>query len=350
MSSVWGIAVKIAVIGCGKQAPKHIRAFQRLTEIHEVALADVLPDRARAAAEQLGTGVYATVDDLFADRAAEAIIICTPTPTHAPLIRRSLETGKHVMCEKPFCETVGDAEAMASELTRLGLVGRIGYIYRFAPMIAEAKAMIAGAEEDGITPALGKITAASFRISGPGSHAVWKHRRAQGGGVVNEMISHMVDLVIWFFGPVQTCEVLIKNRVFDRRTIENAVHAADAEDFIIARLKTASGISVTVEGDFISAQFTQQIEIRGENGTITASIDPNSPSFYHLRQERGRYHSGLHMFPPQGSDLYTLQAKDFIAAISDGASQQIGCTMAQAAESLAVLDQMHAKPMISSAA
>ena len=337
--------MKIAIIGCGKQAPKHIKGFRNLARIHAIAVADPVHERARAFATQHGAAIYPDPGLPFDDEDVSAIVICTPTATHMPLIRRAIESGKHVLCEKPG-GSGGASEAIELEVEarQAGSVVRIGYLYRFAAAIAASRRMMLGAETDGISRILGTIRSARFRIGGQGSLAHWKHLSAQGGGAINEMISHMVDLALWMFGPARDCEVVVKNRVFDRRVIEGVEQAVDAEDYIVARLQTRSGVQVTLEGDFLSTRFWQQIEIRGDNGILVASIEPSFDSFCRLERPNGAFPSGVQRLRSREHDLYAMQAKDFLDAIADGASPHVGCDLGEAAQGRAILDALRDAP------
>ncbi len=98
----------IAILGAGKQAEKHARAF-RAAGAERIAIADVEPSRARALAARLGLDpldVEAVWDD-----AAEAVVVATPTPSHAALVARSLAAGKHCLCEKPLASTAAEVAA-----------------------------------------------------------------------------------------------------------------------------------------------------------------------------------------------------------------------------------------------
>jgi myo-inositol 2-dehydrogenase / D-chiro-inositol 1-dehydrogenase len=334
--------VKIAVIGCGKQAPKHLEAFRQTPEISGLAVMDEDPARMHAMAAQFGAESRETLGKVFADRAIGAVVICTPTPTHAALVRRAIAAGKHVLCEKPLGASATVAPQIAAKAARAGLVARIGYIHRFAPAIGGGKRVVA---------ALGPIIAAQFSIGAPGSLALWKHRRDQGGGATNELLSHMVDLALWYFGSVSACEVLHKEFLRRRRIIDGVEHAVDAEDVIAARLNFHSGVSAIVDADFLSPDFNQAIEIGGENGELRASIDPSAGSFYRLEAARNGFTAGTHRFQDAPIDLYRLQALSFVnAVLGREDSNNIACRLSEAEERAALINQLHAAPFTRRAA
>jgi predicted dehydrogenase len=332
-----GRIVKLAAIGCGKQGARHLEAFARLGEIDELAVFDLDQSRAEAAAGRFAARRYGRLDEVFADDAVAAIIIATPTPSHAPLIRRAIAARKHVLCEKPL-GPAGDG--LAAEAERAGVAARIGYLYRFAPAIAAARRIVAVGEQS----ALGKILSARFRIAGPGSHAAWKHRRAEGGGAGNELASHMIDLALWFFGPAEGWQIAIRERRDARRRIDGADVTADAEDRIVAPLKMRSGLAVAIEADFLAPRFSQALELRGENGVLHASIDPAAESFMRLDAPRAGHARGVHPLANPATDLYLLQARAFVATIADPAASE-ACTLGQAAAVSALIEALAAAPL-----
>jgi predicted dehydrogenase len=315
--------MKIAVIGCGKQGARHLVSFRGLADL---VAADRDPARAAAAAADH----VAPIDAVFADCDVAAVVIAAPTPFHAGLAQRAIASGKHVLCEKPFGADASVARRVAAAAARQGLVGRVGYLYRFAPAIRAALAAL---------PRLGRIESAHFAIAAPGGHAAWKHRRDAGGGVVNELASHMVDLALWFFGPLRECAVAAKEGAMARRIIDGVAVESDSDDRIMARLTGNYGIAITIEGDFAAPCFSQWLEIRGDNGLVRASIDPAFDSVLELGGRRSP------LAPGAPSDLYSLQAKNFLDAIArrdpvpDGA-----CDLAEAAAACALLETLNAAP------
>src|SRR6185312_1517948 len=132
-----GAAMRLAVIGCGKQGRRHLAAVAGLPGIGGLIVAD--ENAARAADACAAVGALAVpAADIF-DGDADAVVIATPTATHLDLARRAIDAGKHVLCEKPFGGEPAAAQILADEAARRGLVGRVGYLYRFAPAIASAR-------------------------------------------------------------------------------------------------------------------------------------------------------------------------------------------------------------------
>lgn len=301
--------MKVAILGCGTQGVRHLAAFVQDPRVTGMIAADLDPVRSRLAAGRVGAG-WMSPDAMFDDREIAAVVIAAPTPAHLPLARRALTARKHVLCEKPFGGEAAAATALADQAATARLVGHVGYLYRFAPAIAAARAAIAG---------LGAVRAARLVIAGPGDRTLWKHRRSDGGGAINELAAHMVDLALWCFGPMRDCDVLARSQGRPHRTIAGQVAAVDAEDRVVARLVSHAGVVISLEADFAAPQFCQSFEIDSDRGTFRAGI-AGSP------------------------DLYPLQAASFLDAIA-GKQDGVACDFAEAARVCAVLERLHRAPL-----
>lgn len=86
---------------------------------------------------------YADLDELLSDPDVDVVHICTPNATHAPYARAIIEAGKHVVCEKPLATTVEDATSLVDLVSRAGVVATVPFVYRYHPMVREARERIA---------------------------------------------------------------------------------------------------------------------------------------------------------------------------------------------------------------
>jgi myo-inositol 2-dehydrogenase/D-chiro-inositol 1-dehydrogenase len=308
------IRTKIAVIGCGKQAPKHISGLRKIPGV-DIVLADANESFARRLAEQENLPWTEKVEDVFADDSVDAVDICTPTPTHAGLITAALNSGKDFFCEKPLCQTLDEARAIENLVNQTARIGMVGYIYRFAPIFELGHKLFHKVRANGESRTLGAITVVHFRLGGRGSHQLWKHRRETGGGAINEMLVHMVDLAIWYFGPPVNVEVLTCDLLRKQREIQGVVYDVDAEDYVLVRLRMKNGIVVYCQADLVTPTFTQFVEVQGEFGTFFGSIQQDMPSFLFLQREVAGYQAGMNTFNFGHLNLFEAQMAEFVDAV-----------------------------------
>ncbi len=298
----------IGIIGCGKQAPKHIKGF-RASGIEEIRVCDLDQERADMLANALGVTAVADVQTLLSS-GVDAVSICTPTPTHEKLIRQCITANVHWMCEKPLCEDVATAEALLAETNAANLVGAVGWVYRHVPALKQGKMLVE--EQQTEDAALGDITSAIFRIGGRGSAMAWKHYSAQGGGAIQEMMVHMIDLAQWYFGPPEEVKLLERELRRPTRTIQGETLEVDAEDWVLASLKFKGGVSVLIQADLTTPAFTQYIELHGENGSFVGSIQPEHASFIFLNEARSQWPAGRTALEVQPHNLYHSQMSAFV--------------------------------------
>ena len=140
----------VAVVGLGKMGLSHFAIVNAHPCVTAVAcestgfLADGLD-------KYVPNKVCRSFSDLLAIDTIDAVVIATPSRSHAGLVRQALAKGWHVFCEKPFCLDWRESEALASQAAEQGLIGQVGYHYRYVASFAEMKRVL----DSG---ALGRIT------------------------------------------------------------------------------------------------------------------------------------------------------------------------------------------------
>ena len=301
----------IAILGAGKQAEKHARAF-RAAGVERIAVADADPGRARDLAQRLGLDPL-DIAAVWSDR-AQAVVVATPTPSHADLVAQALAAGKHCLCEKPLAESAAEAASLADDARKRRLVGMVGYLYRHAAVFAEGRRLCRLAQDDPGAGPLGGLVHGWFRLGGRGSHRAWKHRRDEGGGALREMAVHMLDLLLWYVGPPREVRLLDRRLLRGRRRIDGEDVAADAEDAVLLLYVDQEGRPFHVACDLLSPGFVQFVELEGERGTFWGSIEADRPSYVHSLGGGGGYSAGRTVLPPPGDDLYLRQARVFLDA------------------------------------
>ena len=122
-------ALRIAVLGCGRWGPNHIRNFASLEGSTVVAAAD--PDPAKLQqVRRTYPDLRLTTDplELLRDDQIQAVVIATPTSTHAALVREALRAGKDVLCEKPLTNNLRTAEALVALADRTRRILMVGHV------------------------------------------------------------------------------------------------------------------------------------------------------------------------------------------------------------------------------
>lgn len=301
--------VRIGVVGCGKIAEKHLNALKKFEGV-EVTVTDVV-EKGKTVAADYEVGWHNDPDGLVSGAGVDAIDVCIPTPGHAKVITKALESGKHVFCEKPLARTVSEAEQIQERAAAADRILMVGYLYRFHPALQFVRTVI----KESI---IGDPYYAIFRLGGRGSHKAWKHRRETGGGAANEMLVHMLDLILWFFGDAKSVETLYRDTILEEREIEGTVVHVDAEDVILLRMDMENGTRVLCESDLITPSYMNYLEVHGTNGSAMTSILDYMPTFVYCREPKGTFDRGHNVRQFPAVNLIEEELGHFINCVQNG--------------------------------
>lgn len=134
-----------AIVGAGTVGAVHAHAVRRAGG-ELTAIAASTPHNSDIAAARLGAGRSATVDEIVNADDVDVVHICTPNRLHLEQVLAALAAGKHIICEKPLATTLADAHALAAAARDAGTVAAVSFIYRFYPMVREARHRLAGTD------------------------------------------------------------------------------------------------------------------------------------------------------------------------------------------------------------
>lgn len=135
--------MKVGIIGCGRIAQtRHIPEYETNAETDIWGFYDLNRERAETLAYRHGGKAYLSIDEMLADSEIEAVSVCTANDRHAEITIRALESGKHVLCEKPMATTFTDCEAMVKAAEKNGKKLVIGQNQRLAEAHVKAKELI----------------------------------------------------------------------------------------------------------------------------------------------------------------------------------------------------------------
>jgi phthalate 4,5-cis-dihydrodiol dehydrogenase len=192
--------LRLGVAGLGRAFSVMLPTLSSDERIALVAAADPRPEaRARFAADFGGTA-YATVEELCADPAVEAIYVATPHQYHAQHAALAAQAGKHLLIEKPLALTLADGSAIIEAAQRAGVVLVVGHSHSFDAPVARLRTLIAGGEFG----TLRMVNALNY------TDYLYRPRRpeeldtAQGGGAMFNQAAHHVDIVRLIGGGLVT--------------------------------------------------------------------------------------------------------------------------------------------------
>lgn len=193
--------IRIGIIGCGGISRAHARGYQNLTDLFQVtATCDVVESNAIERGQQLGAkNIYTDYKKMLKEADIDAVDICLPHDIHAEVAISALESGKHVIVEKPIATTLAEADDMVSTANKTGLTLMVALNERYDSVHQHIKKMI----DNGT---LGKLLCIRIdhnqNVIMPEGHWI-RSRQRLGGGVLIGSGIHRVDLLRWFGGEVK---------------------------------------------------------------------------------------------------------------------------------------------------
>ncbi|MFP3881055.1 MAG: Gfo/Idh/MocA family protein [Actinomycetota bacterium] len=130
----------IGVVGAGHWGPHLIRNFNDHLSSQVLWVAERDERRKKGISERFpGTAVTADVDEILSDDRVDAVIVATPTSTHAAIVQDALEADKHVLVEKPIAYGLEDSIALCEMADSRGLTLMVGHVFLFNPAFRAAR-------------------------------------------------------------------------------------------------------------------------------------------------------------------------------------------------------------------
>ncbi|MBN1490231.1 MAG: Gfo/Idh/MocA family oxidoreductase [Phycisphaerae bacterium] len=207
--------VNVGLIGTGFVGDLHATAFAMLPDAEVVAVASPTAGKAKRFAEAHGIPrAFEDYRDLLAVEAIDMVTLALPNPFHAQAAIDAARAGKHVVCEKPLCRTLAEADAMIAACRKAGVLLMYAEELCFAPKYVRAKRLV----DEG---ALGRtfLVKQSEEHFGPHSSWFWDVEQS-GGGVLLDMGCHSIEYARWVFGkpPVKSVMANLGVRVHTDKT------------------------------------------------------------------------------------------------------------------------------------
>jgi len=221
--------VNFGIIGCGKIGKRHINFLKEMGGVRVLGVADIIEERANKAASICGAQAFNDYQMLLDNPAIDIVNVCTPNGLHAPISIDALNSGKHVLCEKPLCLKVEEADKMIEASKRNNKKLFVVKQNRFNKPIQILKEAIE-------TERFGKIYSMSCNViwnrhNGYYTEEPWRGTKELDGGALATQASHFLDIMQWIGGNVKS--------VFAKQ--DTYTHDIDVEDTGALILRFVSG-------------------------------------------------------------------------------------------------------------
>lgn len=299
------MTVNFALLGAGRIGRVHAKAVSSNPDAKLVAVADAFPAAAQSIAAQYGAEVR-TIDEIEAARDIHAVIICTPTDTHADLIERFARAGKAIFCEKPVDLDIARVKACIDVVKETDAKLMVGFNRRFDPHFMAVKQAI----DDG---RIGKVEMITITSRDPGPPPLDYIGRS--GGIFRDMTIHDFDMARFLLDGEEISSVSAHAAVL----VDPAIGAAGDYDSVTVILETVTGRQAVISNSRRATYgYDQRIEVHGSLGS--ASAENQRPISIEVATAEGYSRPPLHdFFMTRYTEAYANEIAGFIAAIESGA-------------------------------
>jgi predicted dehydrogenase len=345
--------IRVGIIGCGGFMGKaHSNAYRQVARFFDLKAEPVMQvgcgrsTASKKAAKKYGWLHYEKDwQKVIARDDVDVIDICTPGDLHVDMAIAAANAGKHIICEKPLANDLGEAKKMLAAAKKARIKTMVAFNYRRCPAIGLAKQMI----DEGRLGMIYHVRAVYLQdwIMDPNFPLVWRliGKRA-GSGPHGDLNAHIVDLAQYLVGNISEVSGMAKTFI-KRRPLESATGPG-----LTAKRAKKTGL-VTVEdaclflakftngalGSFEATRFANgrknhnQIEINGSKGSIVFDLERmNELQYFNSEDNEGvqgfrtilateAVHPYMEAWWPPGHIIgwehtFTHEVYDFLTAIS----------------------------------
>ena len=297
------MTVRFGLLGAGRIGKVHARAIGSNQAARLVAVADAAEQAARDISDAYGAEMR-TIDQIEQASDIDAVVICTPTDTHADLIERFARAGKAIFCEKPIDLDVGRVEECLAVVEQTGAALMVGFNRRFDPHFMAVRKTI----DEG---AIGTVEMVTITSRDPGPPPIDYIRRS--GGIFRDMTIHDFDMARYLLG-----EEPVSVSAHASVLVDKAIGEAGDYDSVSVILETGSGKQALISNSRRATYgYDQRIEAHGSKGMVAA--ENQRPVSIEVANEKGYTRPPLHdFFMTRYTEAYANEIAAFIAAMSAG--------------------------------
>lgn len=314
--------IRFGVVGCGAIHGVHCDALQSIDGAILTAVFDSDAARAQLAAQKYGVIAARSWKEFY--ELTDAVIVCTPSGTHADLGIAAAKAGKHVVVEKPMDVTFEKAQGLVDTCRAAKVKFTTISQHRFSAAIRSLKL---AAENGDLGPlVLGDAIIKWYRTQAYYDSGGWRGTWAlDGGGCLMNQGVHYIDMIQWIMGGVKSVQARV-------RTLS---HDIEVEDNAVAIIEYKNGSMGVIQGSTSCFPgFAERLEVHGRNGSVV--IEGDRIKLWRIdaqAAQMGKYGGGVMMQPTPSLHLsqqpadenedptaiwgeqHRLQLEDFVEAI-----------------------------------
>lgn len=253
------MVLKFGIVGCGRIAQRHAEHINNTQGAKLISACDIRFERANELSKKYSAHAFHSIEELLEESDADIISICSPNGLHAEHSILSLESGKHVLCEKPMAITVQDCGEMIKTAEKANKRLFVIKQNRYNPPVEAVHRLI----NDGKLGNINSIQLSCFWNRNEDYYMdSWKGSIEMDGGTLYTQFSHFIDLLYYLIGDVKEVHAFGEN--FNHKNI------IEFEDTGVAILRFYNGAIGTINYTVNSYKTNMEgsLTLFGDKGTI----------------------------------------------------------------------------------
>ena len=249
--------MRVGLLGAGRIGQIHARSVAAHKSATLAAITDVDAKAVAGLAAETGASVAKSAADIIADKSIDAVLICTPTDTHADLIELAAKAGKAVFCEKPVDLSADRVRACLKVVAETKAPLMIGFNRRFDPNFAALRQRLKAGE-------VGSPEIVTILSRDPGPPPI--SYIARSGGLFRDMMIHDLDMARFLLD-----EEPVEVTAMASCLVDPEIGKAGDIDTAVVTLKTAGGRLAQISNSRRATYgYDQRIEVHGSTGMLRA--------------------------------------------------------------------------------
>lgn len=294
------MTVRFGLLGAGRIGKVHARAVGSNPQAKLVAVADAFDKAAKEISAAYGAEVR-SIEAIEKAADIDAVVICTPTDTHADLIERFAKAGKAIFCEKPIDLSLARVDACLGAVRQAGVPMFVGFNRRFDPTFSALHRRIAAGE-------IGAVEQVVITSRDPGPPPVSYIRVS--GGQFRDMTIHDFDMARWLLGE-EPAEIF----AYGSCLVHPEIAKAGDTDSVMVVMKTATGKLAHINNSRRAVYgYDQRVEVHGARGRLMGGN--LTPTSVELASEAAvSTDKPLHFFLERYAAAYRIELSAFIDAV-----------------------------------